>query len=81
MLISICVFSYLFIIPVIFNFSLPQISLIYMPLFIISNYVQISQNLISLLLIPSHKKEKSFLELPGVVLFRHNFYVFTILNT
>ena len=58
MLISIWLFSYLFIIPVIFNFSYPQISLLYVPLFIISNYVQISQNLISLSLIPSHKKEK-----------------------
>ena len=37
-------------------------------------------------LIPYHyfwlvKEKKKNLELPGVVIFRHNFYIFTILNT
>ena len=58
MLISICVFSYSFIMPVIFNVSYPQISLICMPLF---QNLKLSTNITkpyTLSLISAHKKEK-----------------------
>ena len=41
MLISICMFSYLFIMPIIFNVSYPQIFLIYVPFV---EYITLSTN-------------------------------------
>ena len=63
MLISICMFSYLFIMPVIFNVRYPQIFLIYVPFV---EYIIQSTNIMtpySLSLFLAHDREKSVLEL------------------